>query len=331
MPTYGDLILDILTFPIKPIVSSKFRFMTDIIEAGGGGEYRRPAFVEHQNTLTIESLTYPECRKSDLAAFRSFYTTKAKGNLNSFRFKNPLDFKATRAIKQHGTNTSSQCIVVPGVLTGGDWRRRIIKKYNFGNVSGYKTILYPDITTLKVFVDNVQRTDFFFTDAGILVIPGTAELANVEAECEFYRRYRFAPENITIQRPDTSRYVLSPLTMIEDVRINHAPIKASDFKYIDKPFGLGFLPSYTETLRFEAYEKTVKTGRVLAEERFTASKSLFEIDGTVLHSKEKDNLLCMFLAAKGSLLPFAYGTDGIPVRFDTDELEISLEVDGVEC
>ena len=328
---YGKLIPDILKFPIKPIVTSRFRFLTDIIETTEGIEERRPNFFEHQNNLTIETLTYPDCRKSDLDAFKTFYATKAKGNLNAFRFKNPVDYKATRSPVQHGEHSSSHCLVFPDTFVNGEWRRRLLKKYTYGNVSGYKTLLYPDISTVKIYLNGSLTTNWTFHNGGYFILPGTGQNAVIEAECEFYRRYKFAKENINIQRPDVSRYILSPFTLIEDIQTNATPMLDSDFRHNSAPFQLGFLPSYTEILRFEAFEKVSKNGRITTEQRFLESKDTLDIDGTILRSQEKDNLLCMFIALKGRLLTMPDGNNLAIVRFNTDELEISLEVDGDEC
>ena len=333
MPIYGTVLSDLITFPKQYKITSEFKFLTDIIETGNGAEDRKPNWLEHLTSLSFESLVFENCYKKQLETFKTFFIESAQGCLNAFRFQNPVDYKVTRLLAQHGVTTSSQGVVVyGGDNDAGDAIWWLLKKYTFNGVSSYKTIRYPIESTLLVWQDNLPITNHTMHPDGYLTIPNTTALNIIEFEGEYDRLYRFAEDNLNIQRPNAAYFSINGLRLDEVTNTAYSIISPADFVEdgVVGTLDLGFNPTYTDTISMENFRKLTKNNRELVERRFTENKQYRVLDGTILKCTEKDNLICMFLACKGRLLKLQ-DADENEIRFDTDSIKITKILDGDIC
>jgi len=278
--------------------------------------------LEYLSEVSFGNIDFETCKDTEaFETFVNFFENQARGRLNSFLYKNPLDFKGTAILANHGLETSSRIYGEPIDLQN----YQLLKEYRFGGIKGYKTLHFIDSSTLTVYVDGEQTNNFILLPGGIIQLTTTVfnEVA-VTADCEFYLRYRFGEDKYTYQRTSVTKTTITSLTLSEITTTNRSPIDASNLRNTRTRFELGWDPSYTEESKVETYlDQLPNTRREVRQARFTSNKRLLSIDGNPIYPEEKDNLLCMFVALKGSLLEFRY--DLSVCRLETDSLILSTK------
>ena len=329
--TLGKLITTVPNFPKQPITTCRFRFLTDITENSIGEEQRRPNWLEYHSRLELDAIVYENCIEDKLEEFKRFYIEDCRGGLNYFLYKNPLDYLATRKRQYFNDKTYSEAVVsFDSIDTNRDLVVQLNKRYTFNTTSGFKTTYYIDADTLRVWVDNTElaRNQYELLDGGRLKLPDVNYTQNIEVEYEFLLPYRL-PSELSIQRANAARWVLSRLTLKEVVKANRTPLRALDFNNPLINLDLGFEPTYTETISLQHAQKSTKSERDVVDSRYEANKSKAQLDGTLMTGNEMQALKCAFLACKGRLLTFSHFSR--EARFDSDELDLSTVVLGDSC
>jgi hypothetical protein len=319
MPQYSQFINNKMPLHIEPQVTANFVFETRVVETANGAEQRIPVRLEYLTQLSFADVSYKDCQQTtDLVAFKNFFANQAKGSLNTFLFKNPLDYKISSIPKVTGANT----VVSTDVLaTGLPEYRQLVKSYGFGGVFGYKSIFFIDFsktqisTTSQGVVTNASMVN------GLLYIPGALITDQVFITGEFYNEYYFDKDVLNISRKSTNLTKISGIRLIEKPKPSQASFVIGDFTTISTPFAMGFIPTQDEEFRVGSFRDSLDNLRTTATARMVTAKSDITLDANNLFCDEKDNLLAMFVACKGRLLEFPF--QGETHRFNTDTLSLT--------
>lgn len=320
MTTYGQTISDFMPLTLDPQVTATFRFKTHLIEAANGAEVARASRTEYLSELAFSDLKFRDCQTTAAyAEFRDFFTTKAKGRLNVFRFKNPLDYKLPLGIQTTGQMTSIRTVVIAGSTPDS---RKVLKQYNFDTVRGFKSIRFIDFTKSLILRNTIDVTNTCSMMNGELFIPGTLATDTIQVSGEFYLPYRFAEDKYNVEQLSINLISVKNIRLIEDPQTSIAPWAPGDFETVNSFFSLGFKPTYSGEVRVESFQDSLDNDETVTVARLTAPKSDINYLSNTLHCEEKDNLLAIFTACKGRLLRF-YLEDISLARFNTDELTLT--------
>ena len=320
MTTYGQIIADFMPLTVDPQVTATFKFKTHLIESANGAEVARASRTEYLSELALTDLKFRECQTaSAYAEFRDFFVNKAKGRLNTFRFKNPLDYKLPANTQSVGQYTSVRTAVIAGSTPDS---RRVLKQYNFDTVRGFKSIRYLDLDKSVVLRNNIDVTAICSMVNGELLIPGATATDAINVSGEFYLPYRFADDKYSVEQLSNNLISVKNIRLIEDPQTSVAPWVQGDFETINNVFTLGFKPTYSGEVRVESFQDSLDNDETVTVARLTAPKSDVNYLGNTLHCDEKDNLLAIFTACKGRLIRF-YLEDTSLARFNTDELTLT--------
>jgi hypothetical protein len=307
---------------VDPQVTATFRFKTHLIEAANGAEVARASRTEYLSELALTDLKFRECQTSAAyAEFRDFFVNKAKGRLNTFRFKNPLDYKLPANTQAVGQYTSISTKIIAGSAPA---TRLVLKQYDFGTVRGFKSIRYLDLNKSVVLKNNINVTAACSISSGELLIPGAIATDAISVSGEFYLPYRFADDKYNVEQLSNNLISVKNIRLIEDPQTSVAPWLPSDFVTVgaNNPFTLGFEPTYAGEVRVESYQDSLDNNETVTVARLTEAKSDINYLGNVLKCEEKDSLLAIFNACKGRLIRF-YLEDTALARFNTDELTLT--------
>ncbi|MGL5076334.1 MAG: DUF2460 domain-containing protein [Waterburya sp.] len=322
MPQYSAFISAKMPLHVEPQVTANFMFNTKILETANGAEQRIPTNLEYLTELSFSDLKYKDCQQTtDLEDFKTFFATQAKGSLNTFLFKNPLDYTISNNSKQTGADTVIKTLILG---TGTPEYRILIKSYKFGSVTGYKSIFFVDFdntvvgTTSQGVVTNASMVN------GLLYIPGALLADEVFITGEFYNEYYFDSDILKISRKSSNVTTISGIRLIEKPKPSQGVYTQADFNPVAATFNLGFQPTYDEDFSIGAYRESLENKRTLTTARMMENKSEITLDGDRLICDEKDNLLAMFVACKGRLLDFDYQASRH--RFNTDSLSLTNQV-----
>ena len=339
---------NILTIHVSPIVTSTFKFKNYIVETVRGVEQRMCRRLEYLSEISLGTLTYDiSCADGDRKSFDEFldfYQKTARGSLNSFLYKNPLDFKGTYNLVAHKENTFSRILLIEQSRTATFTTYIPVKEYRFGILRGYKTLHYLDESTIEVWQEDTANPPnlmkltpgqfAYDLSTGLVTIPNATTTPKY-VSAEFYLQYRF--------RDDALQYSQQSSTVIniDNVGLVELPVKSHSRQLLSTiDFGgetelptldIGFTPTYSREVTLDAYIDRLETsGRELRQERYLENKDLINLDGNVLYTQEKDNLLCAFLACRGTFQEFTYG-EIAHARFDSDEFVLETRIEGEQC
>lgn len=320
MTTYGQIIADFMPLTVDPQVTATFRFKTHLIESANGAEAARASRTEYLSELALSDLKFRDCQTSTAYnEFRDFFTTKAKGRLNVFRFKNPLDYKLPTGVQTTGQNTSIRTTVVAGSTPDS---RRVLKQYNFDAVRGFKSIRFIDFTKSIILRNTIDVTNTCSMVNGELLIPGTLATDTIQVSGEFHLPYRFTEDKYNVEQLSANLISVKNIRLIEDPQTSIAPWAQGDFETVNNIFALGFKPTYSGEVRVESFQDSLDNDETVTVARLIAPKSDITYLSNTLSCDEKDNLLATFTACKGRLIRF-YLEDTSLARLNTDELTLT--------
>lgn len=325
MPTYGRYIDQEFKLHLAPKTTSRFFFNNYLIETASGAEQRIPARLEYLAEITFDTITHARnCDEDTLDEFREFYIETAQGRLNSFKYKNPLDYYASREILSHGEFSKSYSLTIPLDETYETYQ--VLKVYQYGEVRGYKTLAHLDSDNLSVYVNDALTVQYTINRGTIIFNPPLTETDVVEVDTEFLLQVRFSENRVKQVVSSVSKVDITGLGLTEIADTSLGEWVTRDFEEATDSFDFGFKPTYTDDIILEDFLDIFASGRETRQQRYNERKDEINIDGNKLVQEEKDNLLCLFIAMKGRLLDFPYERN--TVRFNSDELLLNTILQG---
>lgn len=155
-------------------------YRTTVTNMASGRERRNQ---EWEIPLSSFNIGYGIQRRADMEQVYAFFHARG-GKARGFRFKNWLDFKVDPT--------------PVGEIAGEPLLRQIIRIYADAINPQLRIVAYPIESTLKVWVDQVQTTDFVLLDGGVLQFtqdPGP----DVIAACEYDIPVRFDSDKLDVR------------------------------------------------------------------------------------------------------------------------------------
>lgn len=129
----------------------------------------------------------------DLYELYRFYVAVGQGALNSFRFRDWLDYATTSDGVTHN-GQSVTAFDMPLQFVGGR-TYRLVKNYNYG-LESYSRLLHKvDVGTALFSRNGNQTSDYVFDqEAGIVTFGGVGTISTAQFGCEFFTQVRFTKE-----------------------------------------------------------------------------------------------------------------------------------------
>ena len=179
--------------------STILEFNTTIITAKNGKEFRN---INWNNNKMKFNIINGIKTKAELNEILKFFRN-TKGKAYGFRFKDWTDFSVTS--QQIGTGD------------GEKTQFQLIKTYTTNNTTYTRKITKPVISTIKVFLDNVETNDFSIDLTTGLITFTTAPSNNViiTANFEFDVPVRFNTDILEISMESINSGKIKDLELIE--------------------------------------------------------------------------------------------------------------------
>lgn len=181
--------------------STILEFNTTIITAKNGKEFRN---INWNNNKMKFNIINGIKTKAELNEILKFFRN-VKGKAYGFRFKDWTDFSAT--------------LQQIGIGNGEKTQFQLIKTYTTNNTTYTRKITKPVISTIKVFLDNVETNDFSIDLTTGLITFTTAPSNNVSitANFEFDVPVRFNTDILEISMESINSGKIKDLELIEIV------------------------------------------------------------------------------------------------------------------
>lgn len=179
--------------------STILEFNTTIITAKNGKEFRN---INWNNNKMKFNIINGIKTKAELNEILKFFRN-VKGKAYGFRFKDWTDFSVT--------------LQQIGIGNGEKTQFQLIKTYTTNNTTYTRKITKPVISTIKVFLDNVETNDFSIDLTTGLITFTTAPSNNViiTANFEFDVPVRFNTDILEISMESINSGKIKDLELIE--------------------------------------------------------------------------------------------------------------------
>jgi len=172
------------------------------------------------------------------------------GALNSFRFKDSLDYHTSPTNPTHTGQTGNQDMPMsPAVGDGSTTVFRLVKTYVSGSQTRTKTITLPVSGTIEVWINDILKTEgvdytINYTTGAVTFATAPAGGAVPEWSGEFDRRVRFGDQSDKLLQGVISGYDIGNIAAIELIEVlDDEPANTNEFFYggaIEQTFGASF-------------------------------------------------------------------------------------------
>jgi len=179
--------------------SSILEFNTTVVQTKNGSEQRNINWSENKMKYNIISGIKTKDEINEILTF--FRLVKGMGY--GFRFKDWSDYSATR--QKIGTGD------------GNNTQFQLIKTYTNSDNTYVRTIIKPVISTIKVYLNDVQTSDFSIDLTTGIITFNTAPVTDsiITADFEFDVPVRFCDDNLHITLETLNSGSVKEIALIE--------------------------------------------------------------------------------------------------------------------
>lgn len=329
--------IPLFSIPEFPIIPDKeyqteIQFSNLLLENNQGAEQR---IVQWASPIRIFNLSRNIFTLNSLTILLNFHKS-VKGSKEDFLLRDFSDYQATKNIKELGNGASTQGVLYPDA-NGLRNSFLLTKKYSCGGNIHYRPILYPDSSTLKIYVNGVEQLPTNYSvDTGLVVFNNPPIAGSITWEGDFKVLCHFEDDKLDYQpivrQPSGNSTIVDgvfsvPQFILRESRIDLTTILPVDIfnDSLNHVFLLNLTKRATISPKFETNIITLTSG-----ERKRFSRRNNSIDTKSLQQRKTltqidiEYLICLWLCSKGSGATFNYPdlVDNISIisRFNSESL-----------